>query len=276
MDTQVTIRENKFGDVLVHLARGDEKSCAVEDMSEAKKNRAIYTFPVKGALAIATHPKEGKLYAYPPVYQTFPYIKDGYILGSAVVTTFKKKSKTWFVVVKPHDRSYLMNPGGAVNLVDVAEGQPMEEMHKNAAINEAREETGVDISNLKNIARWVHPRNYANLAWLSLTNGFAAVADQLPKYILEALGNDKEALYHVLPLPQNEGYDCAEISHVVVFSEEMLEKIVLEGIVVGGKTCALEKHHGALALHVGKQYCPHSHNGLVKHLSEFTFSANSL
>jgi hypothetical protein len=110
------------------------------------------------------------------------------------------------------------------------------------------------------------------LKWVSHTYGFKAhvETDKLPEYISKALENNDSEV-HVLPLPEGKGYDTNEISHVVVFSEDKLEYMVFKGIEIGNEQCALEKHHGVVALYVGEKYDEKKHKGMSSHLTRFSF-----
>jgi uncharacterized protein YjbI with pentapeptide repeats len=163
----VSVEKNKFGDIIVTLAKSPETGLYIDEMNEEDKKKAIYIgFSPYGTQLIAIHPEKGELYGFDETANNYPYVYDGKIRGSICVVIFTYLDKKWIILVKPNDRNYLMNPAGAINS-SIFYNYNLNSLHRDAAKKEVYEETGCNINpdKLNLVAKVLSPRPYSNLDW---------------------------------------------------------------------------------------------------------------
>lgn len=131
-----------------------------------------YSKPIKNSYFLCNSTKYGILYATKKMVDIFPSLENEQLCAANMVIFINKK---YVILVQLHE-SQLFNPGGS---------KMPDETFKECAIREAKEETGLDVNNVKCFARWsVDYMEFGGLLWNKKSIGFygeATLPENWPK-----------------------------------------------------------------------------------------------
>lgn len=157
----VDVQKSKYGDFVITsngfdvVPRFKDTDRIIFKGYKSAPNRSVF---------LCNSETHGTLYATQPMHDIFPMVENDEICSAAVVILIDKR---YTVLVKLHKRPDLFNPSG---------GRKSEEIYKECAVREAKEETGLDIFNLKKLAKWKRDTDFGGLQWKGCNVAFMAEA----------------------------------------------------------------------------------------------------